>query len=111
MREVGWGPSELPLWESGTHRAQNGYCGGGSVASVREKGTLSCCYSSFLWKEHHRLPPQQTLEPSQEAVSPEFGECSLGRAGVGRGEALVCEPAWAADGKACSSVAASLCHC
>lgn len=65
---------------------------GGSVASAREKGSLSCCSSSFLWKEHHRLPSQQTREPSQEAVSPGCGECSSGWAGVGRGEALVCEP-------------------
>lgn len=85
--------------------------GGGSVASAREKGSLSCGSSSFLWKEHHRLPSQQTREPSQEAVSPECRECSSGWAGVGRGEALLCEPDWAADGKACSRMATSLCHC
>lgn len=84
---------------------------GGSVASARKKGSLSCCSSSFLWKEHHRLPSQQTQEPSQEAVSPECGEWSSGWAGVGRGEDLLCEPDWAADGKACSSMATSLCHC
>lgn len=55
--------------------------GGGSLASVREKASLSCRYSPLLWKEHRRLPPQQTQEPPQGAVSPECG--SVLRGGLG----------------------------
>ena len=33
-----------------------------------------------------------------------------GGVGVGRGEALVGEPVWAADGRDFSSMASSLCH-
>lgn len=89
------------------HRMATG--GGGSVASVRKRYHCPAATHLFSGKSASGCHPSRHRNYPREQFLPSVG-VFLGWAGVGRGEALVCEPVWAADGRASSSVAASLCH-
>lgn len=100
----------MPLCRSLEHTGHRMATVGGGLCGICEgKASVSCRYSPLLWKERRRLPPQQTQKPPREQFLPSAG-VFFGRAGVGRGAAPVCEPVWAADGRASSSAAAPLCH-